>query len=107
MGLSPWQPAPSWPRSQCGLQMRRSAEVYYPGRPDTVQKLCAPARPSHNRRDPTTPERSGGKEEAVLSGIKCFSCLESQVIFHLPNPGLFSRRTAALGRRPYSKKGCF
>lgn len=38
------------------------------------------------------------------SGIKCFSRLESQVIFHHSNPGLFSRRTAALGRRSYSKK---
>lgn len=56
VGLLPWQPAPGWPESLCGLWMRRSAAVYYPGRPDTVQKLYAPAGPSHSRRDPTPPE---------------------------------------------------
>lgn len=70
VGLLQWQPAPDWPGSPCGLWMQHSAAVCYPGRPDTVQKLCAPARPSHSRHDPTPPEqteiKASGEETRII-----------------------------------------
>lgn len=67
VGLLPWRPAPDWPGSLCGLWMQRSAAVYYPGRPDTVQKLCAPAGLSHSHRDPTPPEQRGARGYGTIS----------------------------------------
>lgn len=66
VGLLPWQPAPDWPGSLCGLRMQHGAAVYYPGRPDTVQKLCAPAGLSRSHRDPTPPEQMGQGKEGVV-----------------------------------------
>lgn len=70
VGLLQWQPAPDWPGSLCGLWMQHSAAVCYPGRPDTVQKLCAPAGLSHSRHNPTPPEqteiKASGDETRII-----------------------------------------
>lgn len=67
VGLLPWRPAPDWPGSLCGLWMQRSAAVSYPGRPDTVQKLCAPAELSHSRHGPTPPEQRQARGDETIS----------------------------------------
>lgn len=95
VGLLPWQPAPDWPGSLSGLWMRRSAAVCYPGRPDTVQKLCAPAGLSHNHRGPTPPEqrtRQGkGQVESVFTHkTKFFQEKQSGTLIiplHICTPG--------------------
>lgn len=67
VGLLPWQPAPDWPGSLRGLWMQRSAAVSYPGCPDTVQKLCAPAGLSHSHHGPTPPEQRPARCEQTNS----------------------------------------
>lgn len=69
-GLLPWWPAPDWPGSLCGLWMQRSAAVSYPGRPDTMEKLCAPAGQSQSRHDPTPPEQKPARVDKTTSTNK-------------------------------------
>lgn len=84
VGLLPWQPAPDWPGSPCGPWMQRSAAGYYPGRPDTVQKLCAPAGSSHSHRDPAPP----GQRPSQVKG--------HEAVKNRNNPHFYCRRIPLL-----------
>lgn len=86
VGLLPWQPAPDWPGSPCGPWMQRSAAGYYPERPDTVQKLCAPAGLSHSHRDPAPPGQRSSQEQADEAAFTQRKTLRLKTEHSTPGP---------------------